>query len=156
MRFSNSVRFLLVLLVWVLPLIAWAGDPVIFGTTTFIAREDYHPLDGVQVTVYRKAPAGIATSHDGGKFDVQFAAGPPVYVLFEGPEGHIPQLQSLGAAAGMKHEVHVTLFTIEEAKRQEINIFAYIRAIVEQLQAVGVPKNSETLQRLRTLMNKFG
>ena len=133
-----------------------ADDPVIKGTTTYIDGGVYKPLDGVQVTVFRKAPAGSDTSRSGGKFGVQFAAGTPVNVLFDGPEGLLPQLQSLSADKDVKHDVHVTLFTIEEAKRLRIDAYAYVKAIIDQLVAAGVRESSEELGRLRTLLNKLG
>jgi hypothetical protein len=155
MKTSIALCTLLVLPTLISPPV-FAADPQIKGTTTFIERGVYMPLDGVQVTVFRKAPAGSDTSKNGGKFEADFASGSPVQVLFEGPESFVPQLQSLSADVDVKHDVHVTLFTLEEAKRQRINAHAYVKAIIDQLLAAGVRENSKELDRLRAIMNKFG
>jgi hypothetical protein len=133
-----------------------AEDPIVKGTTTYIDSGVYMPLDGVQVTVVRKSPLDSKTSMSGGKFGIQFAAGTPVHVLFEGPDGLLPQLQSLSADKDIKHDVHVTLFTVEEAKRQRINAYAYVKAIIDQLIAAGVEETSKELLRLKELLRKLG
>lgn len=135
---------------------AKAADPVLSGTTMYLDGQAYKTLDGVQVTVMRKSPVASDVSKNNGKFSFEFAAGTPVHVLFEGPDGHVPQLQSLGARDDLKHDVHVTLFTVEEARKRGINVYAYVKAIFEQLEAAGADPRSEPMQRLRGLMGKLG
>lgn len=131
-------------------------SPNLAGTTSYVENGVYRPLDGVEVTVYRKAPVGQETSNAGGKFSVTFSGGPPVTVLFRGPDGHLPALQSLNANAGTKHQVHVTLYTIDEARKQGINSHSYVQSIINQLVALGVSPEDKQLQALRSLMGKIG
>jgi hypothetical protein len=155
----TMVRYLYVLASFVLvtvPSVVYAQDPVVSGTTSLLAKGRYEPLDGVEITVYRKAPAGQTKSKGGGTFSVACAAGTPVQVLFRGPTGELPALQSLKADTGTKHNVHVTLFTVEDAKAAGINVYAYIRALIDQLLASGVSPKDPQVISLRELMNKYG
>jgi hypothetical protein len=153
------VRYVPVFLLLVLmsvPAPAYAQDPVVSGTTSLLAQGKYEPLDGVEITVYRKAPAGQTKSKGLGAFSVSFAAGTPVQVLFRGPKGELPALQSLKADRGTTHDVHVTLFTVEDAKKAGINVYSYIRALIDQLLASGVDPKDPQILSLRDLMNKYG
>jgi hypothetical protein len=132
-------------------------NPVVAGTTTYVDGTTYKALDGVQVTVMRKAPVKGDTSKNGGHFRIEYEQGTPVYVLFDTQDNRrLPELQSLSGASKLTHEVHVTLYTIEQAKEQKINPYGHVKAVLDALEAAGVDPKSEPMQRLRTLLSKLG
>lgn len=149
-------RLLFALVALLLPAVAHAQGAVLGGTTTFLEKGVYKPLAGVPITIYRKAPVTSGLSQEQGRFSIPYAEGSPVYALFTGPNGELPLLQALNAARTTKHDVHVTLFTVEEAKSQGINPYTYVRAIIDLLTAVGVDPRDAGLQRLQALLSRLG
>jgi hypothetical protein len=140
-----------------MPAAAQAANPIVTGTTTIFDSGQYHPVDGVDVVAYRNgSPVDDDVSKTQGKFAVKFTVGAPVHVLFYGAHDTVPQLQSLAGDSDMLHSVHVTLYTIDEAKKQGINVYAYVKGIVEQLKATGVREDDPRLQRLQTLLRRVG
>jgi hypothetical protein len=143
-----------------LPLVVSAEDTSISGTTTYISGTDYYPLDGVQVMAFRKAPVTSTVSHDGGEFSLDVPPGTPVQVVFMGPdlpsEEHLPALESLVAEENTRHELHVALYTISEARRQGINVYQFIDGLVRQLEATGISRNNAIMTRLISLRDKNG
>ena len=135
---------------------ARAQTAVLAGTTSFVEHGIYKPLDGVRITIYRVGPVTAGDSKNKGQFDIPFASGPPVYALFKGPSDQLPALQSLKAEAGTHHDVHVTLYTVAEARRQGINPYGYVKAILDQLAAVGVKPDDPQVKELQALMSKLG
>lgn len=135
-----------------------AGHAVVSGTTTVLQGTTYVPRDGIQVTVMRKALVTSTQSSGGGRFVRDYAAGTPVKVLFDVPSGqqHLPQLQSLSGKEGLRHDVHVTLYTIDEASKQGINSYAHVQAIIALLRADGVPDTAEPMRRLQALASTLG
>jgi hypothetical protein len=132
-------------------------NPVVAGTTTFVDGLTYKPLDGVQVTVMRKAPVRSDTTKGGGHFRIEYEQGTPVHVLFDTQDDrHLPELQSLSGAPNLAHQVHVTLYTIDQARKQNINVPAYVKAILDTLEAAGVDPKSAPMERLRRLLSKVG
>jgi hypothetical protein len=130
------------------------ADPSISGKTTYLQGQTYKALDGVDVTVMRKGSTGKSdTSKNGGMFGTDFPAGGPVKVLFYGPTGTVPQLQSLSAEAGVAHRVEVTLYTIAEAKERGVNVQLHIKSIVDQLAAEGITdETNEQVKKLKALL----
>lgn len=117
----------------------------------------YSALPNIPISVYRNTAFVISGSSDSkGEINLAIAPGAPVKVLFAGPNGFLPELQSLAAAPGMKHTVYVSLLTIPQAKALKIDPLKHVKAIIDQLKAQGVPEDDESLKSLNDLLSKLG
>jgi hypothetical protein len=151
-----GLKFTLIATLWLLPTSGQAQSAFLKGTTNESRNGVYTFLNGIEVTVYRDQALKSDTSKGMGNFNIEYPAGPPVLVLFKSPDGKLPELQSLSGAPGARHDVQVTVLTTTEAQNLNINIRAYINAIIDQLLAWGVKSEDKNIQDLRRLMAKFG
>lgn len=154
----NGLRvvFLTCWLVGTLEATVMAQDVQFSGRTREYANGAYQPVADIKIVVYRSGPVTNDKSDADGKFDFKIPAGTPFRVLFVGPDDYLPELQSLSGEPQTNQNVHVCLLTIAEAKRQNIQPYQHLKAIIDQLEAQGIPRNDLLLKLLWTRLAKLG
>lgn len=138
--------------------VAHAADPpvTLLGRTREYVQDHYQPLGRVRISVYRQGPVVDGLSDQDGKFSLEVPPGVPFKVLFVGLDDYLPELQSLAAEPSTTQAVSVCLLTTPEAKKQGIDPYRHVRAIIDQLDAQGVKEDDNMMQLLRLLLQRLG
>lgn len=127
------------------------------GSTSKMIGIDYQVMPHVEFNVLRNSPVfprPLESDDDGIIQDVPVPAGTPVSVLFFGPNDYLPVLQSLSGEVGKRHEVHVTLLTIEQAVEQGMDVDQYFMSLLYHLAARGIGEGKPLWNRLNELRAK--
>ncbi|MGA2617282.1 MAG: HEAT repeat domain-containing protein [Thermoguttaceae bacterium] len=131
------------------------GQIVVSGYTYEFQGVNYTVLPNVQIQVFRRGSPilgqPVSSGHDGA-FTLVISGPEPFDVVFFGPAGgpaKLPEMYHLAGKNGTSNQLHVTVYTIAQARKLALNPKAKIEYILPRIGAeakITVPALAELLK----------
>jgi hypothetical protein len=131
------------------------GQVAVSGVTYELHGVNYSPLANVTIQVLRGGNPVLSTpvlSGSDGAFSLKISGPDPFDVAFFGPQKGpvtVPEIYTLAGISGTINQLHVTVYTIPQARKSGINLkekFAYILPRIGPEAKMAVPGLTELLK----------
>lgn len=148
------------------------GPSMVTGTTLqwSLQKDDYRPLGGVRIEVFRKTPSGGqaplagSLSKEDGTYELEIPSGAPATLVFyyaepvsESDRGKfVPEMQNVSTAPGDRQHVNPAMISVEDYNRA--GGITKTSSLYDELKSMlrSVPEDSEVAGHIRDLMRRNG